>query len=340
MPTAFDATTKHAIFVERLKARAVRDVLDLLRPLGEDIFTTVAKSDLENLTRREVQSLVAALNRMIRSGYEPVIEEINETLQKFGFYEGGWQGDMLVRTGLVTDLGVASDADIWAAVNAEPFNGMFLKDWYRGLPSGTARRVREAVTQGYADGRSALDVARDLRGTRTRSGILDTSARGAETMVRTAFNHTATAARDVTYAANPQIKYEQHLSILDSRTSPICRSFDGRIFEKGKGPKPPLHPSCRSTRIPVTSKNKSRLENRTTYNDWLKGQSPDFQDDVLGKAKGKLFRDGDLPVQRFVNRAGKEMTLEQLKAADAEAWAETFGEDDVSEAVGSVTNRG
>ena len=56
MTTAYDATTRHAVYVERLKARAVREVLDLLRPLGDAIFTTVAASDLENLPRREVQS--------------------------------------------------------------------------------------------------------------------------------------------------------------------------------------------------------------------------------------------------------------------------------------------
>ena len=182
MATAYDATTRHAIYVERLKARAVRDVLDLLRPLSNDIFATVAASDLENLTRREVQSLVASLNRMIKAGYEPVIDEINGALREYGFYEGGWNADMLQRTGLVADIGVASDADIWAAVNANPFDGRFLKGWLDGLPAGTARRVREAVTQGYADGRGALDVARDLRGTRARKGILDMSARGAETM--------------------------------------------------------------------------------------------------------------------------------------------------------------
>lgn len=340
MATAYDATTRHAIFVERLKARAVRDVLDLLRPLGNDIFTTVAASDLENMTRREVQSLVASLNRMIKTGYEPVIDEINSTLREYGFYEGGWTADMLQRTGLVAEIGVASDADIWAAVNANPFDGRFLKGWLAGLPAGTARRVSEAVTQGYADGRGALDVARDLRGTRTRKGILDMSARGAETMVRTAYNHTATEARNQTYKKNPTIKFEQWVSVLDHRTTPICQSRDGTFYPRGKGPRPPAHPACRSTMVPATNKNRARLENRQTYNGWLKAQSAATQDDILGPTKGKLFRKGDLTVDKFVNRAGQELTLEQLKAKDAGAWSETFGDDDVSEAVQSATKRG
>jgi len=331
--TAYDASVRHAVYVERLKARAVRDVLELLEPLGDDIFTTIAKSDLENMTRREVQSLVARLNRLIRAGYEPVIEEIDEMLREFGFYEGGWNSDMLRRTGLVVDVGVASDADIWAAVTSNPFEGRFLRDWYRGLSEGTARRVREALIQGYADGVGAVELARQIRGTRANPGILATSARGAETMVRTAYNHTATEARRETYRQNPTIKYEQWVSVLDHRTTPICQSRDGNFYPVGEGPRPPAHPACRSTMVPVTNRNRARLENRQTYNGWLRAQSAATQDDILGPTKGRLYRKGDLTVDRFVNRAGEEYTLKQLRAKDAEAWEETYGDATVNEAI-------
>ena len=246
---------------------------------------------------------------------------------------------MLERTGLVSNVGVASDADIWAAMYARPFQGRLLRDWYRGLPEGTARRVRETVRQGYEDGLGAIEVARQLRGTRSQTGILQTSARGAEAMVRTAFNHTATVARDRTYAENPTIRWEQYVAVLDTRTTPRCRSLDGNFYDRGKGPKPPQHIACRSTRVPVTNRNRARLERRQTYNGWLKAQSASVQDDILGKTKGRLFRKGELTGDRFVNRAGQEYTLEQLKAKDAEAWAETFGDDTVDEAIQGVTKK-
>ena len=340
MTTAYDASVRHAVYVERLKARAVKDVLRKLSPLMREIFTTVAASDLENMTRRQIEALNAQLSRMIRDGYEPVISEIDDLLKEFGFYEAGWQGDMLEKTGLVVDLGVASDADVWAAVNAKPFDGKFLRDWLAGLPAGTRRRVREAVTQGYTDGLGAVEVARQLRGTRGRKGILDMSARGAEAMVRTAFNHTASVAREQTYAANPTIRMEQWVSVLDHRTTPICQSRDGKFYPRGKGPRPPAHIACRSTMVPVTNSNRARLENRKTYNGWLKAQSAKTQDDILGKTKGRLYRKGDLTVDRFVNRAGQEYTLEQLKAKDAEAWAETYGDETVEEAIQENTDRG
>lgn len=51
----------------------------------------------------------------------------------------------------------------------------------------------------------------------------------------------------------------------------------------------------------------------TNYQTWLKGQSKEFQDDVLGKGKAQLFRDG-MPLEKFVDEKGKPYSLSQLKA--------------------------
>lgn len=51
----------------------------------------------------------------------------------------------------------------------------------------------------------------------------------------------------------------------------------------------------------------------TNYEKWLRGQSKEFQDDVLGKGKAQLFRDG-MPLDKFVDEKGKPYSLQQLKA--------------------------
>ncbi|WAX22439.1 minor capsid protein [Pseudomonas phage MiCath] len=56
------------------------------------------------------------------------------------------------------------------------------------------------------------------------------------------------------------------------------------------------------------------------YQEWLKRQSPKFQELVLGKAKAKLFRDGNLALKEFVDYGGQEMTLSQLSAIHREAF--------------------
>lgn len=56
------------------------------------------------------------------------------------------------------------------------------------------------------------------------------------------------------------------------------------------------------------------------YQDFLARQSASFQDDVLGRTKGQLFRRGGLTVDNFVNRVGDELTLSQLARRHAEAF--------------------
>lgn len=67
-------------------------------------------------------------------------------------------------------------------------------------------------------------------------------------------------------------------------------------------------------------KNIGRVPATTTYQDFLKRQPAGFQDEVLGKTKGRLFRSGGLTVDQFVDRAGNELTLAQLAATKPEAF--------------------
>ena len=52
---------------------------------------------------------------------------------------------------------------------------------------------------------------------------------------------------------------------------------------------------------------------KTTYNKWLKTQTNDFQDQVLGPTRAKMFRKGDIALDKFVARDGDVLTLDQLK---------------------------
>ena len=58
----------------------------------------------------------------------------------------------------------------------------------------------------------------------------------------------------------------------------------------------------------------------TTYGDFLKRQPVVFQDEVLGKTKGRLFRKGGLELNQFVDRAGNELTLAQLADTKPQAF--------------------
>jgi len=63
-----------------------------------------------------------------------------------------------------------------------------------------------------------------------------------------------------------------------------------------------------------------RVPAKVTYQQWLGRQSAAFQDDVLGPTRSKLFRRGNLKLDKFVNRVGDELTLSQLAQKNAAAF--------------------
>ncbi len=58
---------------------------------------------------------------------------------------------------------------------------------------------------------------------------------------------------------------------------------------------------------------------KVTYQDFLKRQSKAFQDDYLGQTKGRLFRQG-VPLDRFVDPAGRPLTLSKLASTEKDAF--------------------
>ena len=63
-----------------------------------------------------------------------------------------------------------------------------------------------------------------------------------------------------------------------------------------------------------------RVPAKVNYQTFLETQSVEFQDDVLGPTRGKLFRDGGLKLDQFVDKKGATITLDQLADTDAAAF--------------------
>ncbi|WID41976.1 minor head protein [Pseudomonas phage ZQG1] len=71
--------------------------------------------------------------------------------------------------------------------------------------------------------------------------------------------------------------------------------------------------AIRARRSKWAFENVGEVTSKTTYQDWLKGQSKEFQDDILGPTKGEMFRNG-MTLDKFVDSKGKPYSVAQLKA--------------------------
>lgn len=101
--------------------------------------------------------------------------------------------------------------------------------------------------------------------------------------------------------------------VTDTRTRQK-REIDFRKIAKEEGK------TVKQVRDDWKAKNIGQLPANTSYNDFLRRQDPKFQDEVLGKTKAKLFREGNLKIDQFVDRQGNELTLSQLAKQQPEAF--------------------
>jgi SPP1 gp7 family putative phage head morphogenesis protein len=324
-----DKAVLHRIALSRYSNGVVRKVLAHLNRLDASIVARLAQQGPDSSSGHRLEQLLAGIRDMQAAGWTVLKSEFVSDLHALAESEVQF-GSKLVQLGAAAariDVfsPVPTPGQVISAVQARPFQGKLLREWLDGAEAGQAARVREAIRQGFTEGRTTAEIVQLIRGTKAaqyRDGIMEIGRRGAEAMVHTAISHTANVAHEAAYEANADVvKGVEWVSTLDNRTTPICISRDGNIYPIGKGPRPPAHIRCRSTTAPVLDEIDGVTPfKRQTYAEWLKKQTPETQDEILGRARGALFRSGGVTVDKFVDKGGKTLTLEQLKEKDAKAF--------------------
>lgn len=405
MPTSNDeyqdAALRHQIGVRRYTAGEIKKILKLLEKADAEL-AKILRKHLAKLAGKPLDlssDRFRALAKDIKAARDGMIKELRATVRKelkeFSKVEADFE-DRLLKAAVPVEITFATVAvdTLYALVTTQPFAGganaaRTLEQWFDSLRQVDQRRIIDAVQLGLSQGETVDQLARRVVGTKKlgyKDGILAMTRRDAEAVVRTAANHVSNAAREQVWLANADIVAAlKWTSVLDGRTSAVCRGRDGALTPIGDNPlprgakkldppgaRPPAHPNCRSIMVAVldgeglantmsdrpyvtdtrtgrqrqidfraetkaqygsmwkdmsalqrnkaiadakrawAEANVGRLPAETTYDQFLKRQSTAFQDEVLGKTKGRLFRTGKLTLDQFVDRAGNELTLAQL----------------------------
>lgn len=342
----FDGEVSHQIGLVRYSNNVVRKIIALLNKSDAKLFAELVKK-LESMPNSPSLARIDAQLKAIREindkAYEAIKKEIDVELSQLASYEVDYQLELFgAALPVAVDFAKPNPRQVYAAAMARPFQGKLLSEWMNGLQADKAARIRDAVRMGFVEGSTIGQIVQSIRGTKAlnyQDGVIEINKRNAEAIIRTAVNHTANYARESLYAENADlIKGVKWISTLDARTSEICQARDGKIYPVNSGARPPAHINCRSATTPVLKSwrelgidideidqsTRSSIDGQVpesiTYQEWLKNKPASFQDDILGKTKGKLFRDGGLTLDRFVNNKGVVYTLDQLKQRDAEAF--------------------
>lgn len=351
---------RHQVALQGYTTNVLHRLLAVLnrsdKRLMAELAVKLADFDPTLFSMERLESLLTSVRAMSAATYAELGQELTKELREFVGYEVSYQHQMLTEhLPVAVHVAAVSAEQVYAAAMARPFQGVLLKDVWADLDANKMKKVRQAIAQGFVEGKTTDQVVRELRGTRAKGyadGIIERDRRDVEAVVRTAISHTAGFAQDRVMEANSDIiKFLKISATLDSRTSAGCRLRDGLLYtpeRKPVGHKVPwgagpgrYHFRCRTGQVPilksfadlgiegvpeieVAGRTRASMDGQVpadlSYRDWIKQQSYARQQEILGPTRAKLMRDGKMDLPDFYTTTGRTLTLEELRARDAEAF--------------------
>lgn len=373
-----DAMIRHQIGLLRLSGSVRNDVLALLDATEKDIKEQIVNRLARSRSVRSQEALIKAIAAIRSESWKKSAQVWREEMLALVQAEPAYLATAVATVSpVVLDTVVPAVDTLRSLVTNHPFEGQTLREWSNQIARQDLARIEQQIRIGVVQGEPTEEIARRVVGSvsqRGKDGVTEITRRQATAITRTAVNSYANAAKRLFFQDNKDIFDEEvYVATLDSRTTPVCRSLDGKRFPVGEGPIPPLHWNCRSLRVasldgevlgsrpakPVTTKGLLReyadnngisrvgnraslphghkgafdafarqqirartgiIDARITYQQWLERQPASFVVDLMGPTRAKLFRDGDLKLDRFVNRRGDELTLAQMARRDRDAF--------------------
>jgi len=348
-----DRSIAHQIHLTRYTTQVVQKILALLNRADQDIIRRLRSRNLPGARtpyqRQRLEKLLAGIREINSAAYASFNRQLRLDLRELTTYEANFLTRQ-INAAILVDLEAVTPAVglVYSAALSRPMQGKYLREWFSTLSANKGKAVSDAIRLGVVEGETIDQIVRRLRGTRAaryRNGIMSIHRRHAEAVTRTAVNHVVTNARRAVIDKNADlVKGWQYVATLDGRTTDICMSLDGQVYAtREEGPTPPQHINCRSTITPVVKSWKElgfkksevpegtrasmngQVSAKETYQTWLKKQPAGFQNDVLGKTKAKLFREGGVTLDRFVDSTGRSYTLAELARREADAFAAIGG---------------
>lgn len=245
-----------------------------------------------------------------------------------------------------------SGTKIWNTAKQLPVaNGALFNDLFKDVGESARKQALYAIRNGLNNGATNQEIIQAIQGKRTKigdkyeyvGGIVEKTKQQIEANVRSARNHIAQISYEETFDALGY-GYLKFVATLDGRTTKQCGSLDGTVWKKGDSSirRPPLHFNCRSMLVGVDKDGRiagerpfvaadkpaskipkdqrqdivGQVSADTNYASWFAKQDAEFQKNWLGPTKYKLYKDGGLTLDKFVDPLGEEYTIAELRALD------------------------
>ena len=349
----FDYLVHEQISSGRYASQQVASIVSLLNQADKDIIAKIqAHGKNGTFTAYRLKSLLKEIKQTIDDAYWEMEKQLHEEMGGYALHVAETTTAMFAAQIPVKFSFVGlSDEQLAAIIDKTPISvgkdkKLLLEEIFQSIAAGKEEAIRGALRLGMVEGESVPEMVRRLIGTKANrytDGIMESSRRAAEAIVRTTVIHTGNQATQQTYLNNADVlKGWIYVATLDSRTCPVCFSDSGKTFPLKSGPVPPRHINCRCFSAPQiktwkelgidmeelppsyrASKN-GPVKSDISFDDWLRGQDTATQVELLGKTRAKLFADGGLKLDKLTDASGKLYTLDTLKQTQKAAFDKAF----------------
>jgi SPP1 gp7 family putative phage head morphogenesis protein len=250
----YDATIRHQIKLLRYSNGQANAVSKLLKAADDELVAKL-QSGLSEASEARLKALLADVRAQREAVAEAVGKEIKKDSQELAENEANWELEAIKSSSPIELKLNAVAGSTLKALTGKPINGVPLEGWLGTMKAGDISRIEQQLRLGLSQGETIDQMVGRIRGTKANNyedGVTAITRRNAQTIARTAANHMSNSARQEVWNANADIiSGVRWVATLDGRTSDVCRGRDGQVYPIDKGPRPPGHPGCRSTTVPV-----------------------------------------------------------------------------------------
>lgn len=363
-----DAFVAHTIDLMRVAEDSRLTITGLLLELEKSLMESLASETVGARTKRRMEALLVQARAQVASMYTTL-----ETSHSSALLSVAGAEVVFFNKALKAGLGVAfpsialTEEQLLAAASNVLIEGAPSAEWWKGQKQSFQQRFTREIRMGYLQGESVKQLTERVRGlSSSRSvqyrgtdgklkttpyysgGVSSTSIRQAEALARTSVQAVAEDVRMRIIRRHEDVmKGMMWHATLDSRTTPLCRARDGKLYTLDGQPightqaflgGPPAHWNCRSTLVPVTKSweelgysskidaiyddfvkggKRASMDGAvpasTTYGDWFGRLSESRQKDILGQRRWNVWKEKGLSFTDLVDQRGRPLSVAALK---------------------------
>jgi hypothetical protein len=332
-----DAILRHSLQILRLSAGEQAAVDQILKDLEKELRALLESQSLSGAERAQLKALVEQAESAIHPAYAAaaksadthalalvVAEKTVEAMEAFPI------------------AALMPSAERLASLTKDVLiDGAPSSAWWARQAEDTAFKFAAQVRQGVVNGETNERIVQRIVGRRGEPGIMEVSRRNARSLVHSSVMTAANEARLATFRKNDRlIKGVRWLSTLDSHTCVQCAALDNAAWDLGGKPilatriefmTPPAHFACRCVLSPIPktfrdiglnidepdegtrASSEGPVPASTTFDDFLRRQTPAFINKTLGKERAALFLAGKITLRDLISGTGREITLDELR---------------------------